>query len=770
MHAFQPLRVLILEDKPSDAELMVDELRQAGFEPDWRRVDTEADYLAHLDPVPDIILADYSLPQWDAPHALRALQERGLDVPFVMVSGTVGEDVAVECIKQGAADYLLKDRMARLGSAVVKALEDKRLRAEKRQAEAELKRLKEFNENIVQTMAEGIILQNAEGVFTFVNPAAAAIMGYTPEELVGQHWTAVIPPDQHAAIHAADERRKRGAFDRYEVDVVCKDGARRTVWVSGSPRFEEGRFVATMAVFTDITERKQAEEALRASEERLRTVLENMPVMLDALDDKLNIIVWNRECERVTGYTAEEIINHPNVSELLYPDPHYRAHMQTELTSSDDYRNWEWKTTCKDGSIKTIAWFNISRQCPVPGWARWGIGVDITERKRAEEEIRRLNTELEQRVKDRTAQLNHAKDRIEAILNSTNDIIILCRTDGAIEQVNPAFDTTFHCGSDEVFLQPLTQLVSPQQVSPLEQAFKSVVETRQPARLEVSVYCKQNAVFDADMMLSPIVQRDGRLSGVVCSLRNITERRQMEAQLRQMLQHEMELGELKSRYVSMAAHDLRNPLAVIQSAIDIIQQYSSRLTDEQKQTKYNHMRASIKVMVDLLDDILTIGQVESGKLTFNPAPVDVIAFCQNLAAEIKQATGTTQHLDFSSEGECGIAHLDAKLLRHILSNLLSNAIKYSPDERPVTFKVSCSPDQITFHIQDQGIGIPEDDHARLFEAFHRASNARQIPGTGLGLTIVKQSVDLHGGTITFKSEEGIGTTFTVILPQTPAEK
>src|SRR5664279_962279 len=138
MDPLLPLRVLILEDHPAEAELMVDALRQSGFELQWWRVDTEADFLARLDPAPDIILADYSLPQWDAPRALRALQARGLDVPFIMVSGTVGESVAVECIKRGATDYLLKDRLTRLGPAVVRALEDRNLRREKQQAEAAL--------------------------------------------------------------------------------------------------------------------------------------------------------------------------------------------------------------------------------------------------------------------------------------------------------------------------------------------------------------------------------------------------------------------------------------------------------------------------------------------------------------------------------------------------------------------------------------------------------------------------------------------------------
>ena len=244
----------------------------------------------------------------------------------------------------------------------------------------------------------------------------------------------------------------------------------------------------------------------------------------------------------------------------------------------------------------------------------------------------------------------------------------------------------------------------------------------------------------------------------------------MEAQLRQMLAHEIELSELKSRYVSMAAHDLRNPLAVIQNAVEIIRRYSDRLTDEQRLAEYDHIRINIKVMVEMLDDILTLGQVESGKLTFNPAPLDVVAFCQTITTTAKQASGTTQIIEFSSQGDGSTAPLDAKLLRHILGNLLSNAIKYSPEESIVTFTADCEPDQIIFRIQDHGIGIPVDEQKYLFETFRRASNARHVPGTGLGLVIVKQSVELHGGTITFESEEGHGTTFTAVIPQIPSEK
>jgi two-component sensor histidine kinase/DNA-binding NarL/FixJ family response regulator len=132
------LRALILEDRPEDAELMAHELRRSGYDPQWQRVETEPDFLAHLDPPPDVILADYSMPELEAGRALQLLQERGLNIPFIVVSGTIGEDAAVAMMRQGGADYLLKDRLGRLGPAVKHALMENVLREEKGLAEEEL--------------------------------------------------------------------------------------------------------------------------------------------------------------------------------------------------------------------------------------------------------------------------------------------------------------------------------------------------------------------------------------------------------------------------------------------------------------------------------------------------------------------------------------------------------------------------------------------------------------------------------------------------------
>ena len=157
--------------------------------------------------------------------------------------------------------------------------------------------------------------------------------------------------------------------------------------------------VANKQLKAEIEERKQAEEALRQSEERLRHVVQNMPVMLDALDEDNRILIWNRECERVTGYTAEEMIGASNVMEILYPDKEYLSKLLTEWAErGDEFHNWEMDITCKDGTTRTVAWSNISKQFPIPGWESWAIGVDNTERKKAEQALREREAELEIRT------------------------------------------------------------------------------------------------------------------------------------------------------------------------------------------------------------------------------------------------------------------------------------------------------------------------------------------------------------------------------------
>jgi signal transduction histidine kinase len=189
------------------------------------------------------------------------------------------------------------------------------------------------------------------------------------------------------------------------------------------------------------------------------------------------------------------------------------------------------------------------------------------------------------------------------------------------------------------------------------------------------------------------------------------------------------------------------------------------LSKEKKLTHFQLIRSAIKDMAHLLDEVILIGQAESGKLQCQPTPLNLELFCRQLVEELQLAIGEKRlTLAFASLGQLRNSLWDESLLRHILGNLLVNAIKYSPDGGTVKFELIGQEQDIIFRIQDGGIGIPPEDQERLFQPFTRASNVGAIPGTGLGLAIVRRCVEAHRGQIAVTSEVGVGTTFTVTLP------
>ncbi|MDM9581644.1 HAMP domain-containing sensor histidine kinase [Nostoc sp. GT001] len=216
--------------------------------------------------------------------------------------------------------------------------------------------------------------------------------------------------------------------------------------------------------------------------------------------------------------------------------------------------------------------------------------------------------------------------------------------------------------------------------------------------------------------------------------------------------------------LTITSHEFRTPLATIHSSAELLEYYRHLWSEERQQIHLRRIQTSVMHITQLLNDLLVLSQDETGKLDFNPTPINLVEFCRDLLEELQQSDRSQHAIVFSSECPCTSANLDAKLLRQILSNLFSNCLKYSPIGSTVRFSVTTANEQAIFQTQDSGIGIPPSDIEHIFEPFHRASNTANIPGMGLGMSIVKQAVDLHGGEMTVESAIGTGTTFTVILP------
>jgi len=233
-------------------------------------------------------------------------------------------------------------------------------------------------------------------------------------------------------------------------------------------------------------------------------------------------------------------------------------------------------------------------------------------------------------------------------------------------------------------------------------------------------------------------------------------------------QKEKELGELKSRFVSMASHEFRTPLSTILSSIGLVKQYSSLEHMQNRERHIVKIQSAVKTLNYILEDFLSLGRLEEGQVEANPELLNrqiFIADIEDLLQEMGQASRKNQQLNIVSSLEGEYINVDRKLLRNILVNLISNAIKYSPENS--TIKVHCSNDAggLLIAVSDEGIGISEEDQQHLFERFYRASNTANIQGTGLGLHITGRYLDLMGGHITVRSKLNEGATITVHIPQ-----
>ncbi|MBZ0299838.1 MAG: HAMP domain-containing histidine kinase, partial [Anaerolineae bacterium] len=225
---------------------------------------------------------------------------------------------------------------------------------------------------------------------------------------------------------------------------------------------------------------------------------------------------------------------------------------------------------------------------------------------------------------------------------------------------------------------------------------------------------------------------------------------------------------LKERFISVVSHEFRTPLSVIMSSAELLDRYHHKMPPERQIEHVREVLSQSEYMVGLLEDVLTVNKARAGRLEFNPAPLDVTAFCQGTLERFQGVDKGQHHFVFTHEGDLSGAVLDAKLLQHILVNLLSNAVKYSPDSSEVSLQLFRQNGHVVFRVRDQGIGIPADSLPQLYDPFYRAHNTGDIRGTGLGMTIVKESVDIHGGSIACESQEGVGTTFTVHVPIAPS--
>lgn len=256
---------------------------------------------------------------------------------------------------------------------------------------------------------------------------------------------------------------------------------------------------------------------------------------------------------------------------------------------------------------------------------------------------------------------------------------------------------------------------------------------------------------------------------IICVVHDVSEQRSREQELEKVVAKEKELGELKSKFVAMAAHEFRNPLTSILASVFLLEHLSPADYEKEKFNYFNRIRRSVNNLTNTLNEFLALQKLDENKVGVNYTPTNISDFIQSeLESEIEALRKANQQIDYTHTGG-EAAYLEQHVLRSILTNLLSNALKYSPAHEKVSVKTDFTNENLTLTVSDHGIGIPDEEQPLVFDRFYRATNAVHIEGTGLGLHVVQKYVHLLKGKISFSSKLDNGAQFTVVLPAESAD-
>lgn len=405
---------------------------------------------------------------------------------------------------------------------------------------------------------------------------------------------------------------------------------------------------------------------------------------------------------------------------------------------------------------------------------------DITHLKKTEEQLRIHTADLNKVVLERNAEINQLSALQQAILHYAGMAIISTDREGFVQTVNPSAERLLGYQAEELIGKKIPPILHyPHEVESQAQPsadqpecgvqtdfefFKLLADNQ---TRECKVRVKGGKLIPVLLTRTRILDEAGAVMGFVGIATDITPQKEVELMLQKALQREQELNKLKSQFVATASHEFRTPLATIQSSVELIKLYvnSDQPFSDSQAAIQRHLAVIEKQIInysDLLADVMTIGKIEAGRISYDPQQVDIVALADEVIDTHYSTRQDGRRVQMLVTGHERLLYLDARLIRHVLVNLLSNAFKFSTKdpELHITFESH----QLLIQIIDEGIGIPATELPKLFDTFFRASNAANLPGSGLGLVIARQFVERHKGQLSIQSEENVGTTFTLTLP------
>lgn len=737
-------RVLLVEDSAADARLILYELRQAGLNPEVTRVDTEVDFLAHLDPSLDAILCDYKLPQFDAMRALELTRERCPDVPFLVVSGSIGEETAVHAIKAGAIDYLIKDRLGRLGPAVRQALEQRQLKQARHRAQEALRASEAQYRALAESIPQLVWITGIDGRLEYANQRFMEYTGLTfatlatmepaqvvhPEDLtrLWLPWTATMQTEELQAI----EFRIRRADGAYLWHIM------RYVAI----RDPDGQIVKWLGSCTDIHGQKEAADRLARDALLLASVRDSLIVT----DPSGVVTYWNEGATQLFGWTAEEMVGRPHVER--FPE-HLRAALAKRISERTTGGDWagEFEDIRKDGSRVWIH-ARVSPFTDASGRRAGILGVayDITARLQAEEALR---------LRDRAIQAVSQGILITDPHQADNPIIY----------ASPSFEQLTGYTAAEVLGRNCRFLQGKDTDPAAVDIIRTAVRERRAGTVELLNYRKDGTPFWNALTIDPVFDGE-RLTHFVGVQTDVTERRKLEAQYRQGQKMEA-FGQLAGG----VAHDFNNLLTIINGSAELLLA-EFQLTDPRRDA-LAAIRDAGERAAGLTAQLLAF----SRKTIVEPKVLDLNEVVEQIGKMLRRVLGEDIVFISILSSRLGRVKVDRGQLDQVIMNLSINARDAMPTGGRLTIETKnrelraeqcpSSGDYrpglyVQLQISDTGCGMTDEVKAKIFEPFFTTKEIGK--GSGLGLATVYGIVKTYGGHVEVWSELNRGTVVTVLLP------
>ncbi len=704
------LHVLLIENCEADAGLLLAVLRRDGFDPVAECVRTVEAMRAALSTNPwDVVLCDDAVSGIDPPVAWRVLQQSGLDLPFIIISDTGGEDLAVTALKHGASDYLLKDRLARLGQAVLHAMEETKRRQESLRMMAALRRSEEIHRNLIEAMSEGVAVQDRDGRLTFMNRRACEMLGYTMGELVGRPVAGLFDPENQAILREQMARRLKGARDDYEIAWLRKDGGLVNTLVTPRPRFDaQGVLVESVAVITDITGRKLAEEQLK-----LRSAALEAAANAIFITDHSGVILWaNSAFVTLSGFPMAEIVGRkPSlVKSGAHDQGFYRELWATILAG----KVWQGRITnrSREGRLY-IAEQTIAPVKDDSGATTHFVTVqqDITARQKAEDQLREQ----------------------AALLDKAHDAIIVRDLDHRVRFWNRSAEQIYGWTAAEAVGRRVTELIYFDDLE-FKKAATAVVQHGGWAG-ELRQVRKDGGEIIVDSSWTLVRDQEGRPSSFMSINTDITEKKKLAAQF-----HRIQRLDSIGTLAGGIAHDLNNVLAPMLMAIELLR---LKHDDADTQRLLAMLETNGRRGAQMLRQMLAFGRGGGEGVRVVVSPVHVVR-------EVAQIV----HDTFPKSIRCASETApdpwpvtgDPTELHQVLLNLCVNARDAMPDGGVLSLRLEntaidetyagLNPESrpgpyVLLSVTDTGTGVPPGLHEKIFEPFFHHQGGGKRHGAGL---------------------------------------